>query len=163
MARAISILVMTLLVAVLHPPTSAEAQLLELRQTIFGMDCAPCAYAVERRMQSLNGAEDVQLSLNGGFAAIRFEGTHGTTLEEIRTAVRRSGFGPREARVHVRGEVALEEAERVLRTPSDERYRLVADSPEWLPETGLEAEVRGVVEPAADEAGRWVLKVDGAQ
>jgi len=164
MARAMNVLTITLLAAAfaaLHPPTPAEAQVKEVRQTIFGMDCAPCAYAVERRMQNMEGAADVQLSLNEGFAAVRFEGAHRTTLEQIRKTVRDSGFGPREARILVAGEVVLEEEVRVIRTPSGERFLLVADTPGLLPEAGAGVEVRGAVESEADEAGRWVLKVEG--
>lgn len=41
----------------------AEANgLLEVEQAIFGMDCAPCAYGVERSLKRLPGAQRVQVS-----------------------------------------------------------------------------------------------------
>jgi copper chaperone CopZ len=160
MLRAKHLLMAGLLVAALQPPAPAEAQIKEVRQTVFGMDCAPCAYAVERRMGNMDGARNVQLSLNEGFAAVRFEGAHGTTLDQIRTAVRDSGFGPRGARIRLQGNVTEEDGARVLRTPAGERYLLVAEASGVLPEDGAEAEVEGEVDAAADGAGRWVLRVE---
>jgi copper chaperone CopZ len=143
---------------VLLQPSAGEAQLREVRQTIFGMDCAPCAYAVERRMGALDGAAEVRLSLNEGFAEVRFGAVHGTTLERIRRAIRDSGFGARDARVRVQGSVALEEGVLVLRTPVGERFRLEIDDAA-LPEVGAEGELRGRVAAEPDAAGRWVLTV----
>lgn len=158
MDRMKTLLMMSLLAAVLFQPSPGEAQLKEVRQTVFGMDCAPCAYAVERRMGALEGAAEVRLSLNEGFAQVRFDGVHGTTLERVRRAIRDSGFGARDARVRVQGSVALEEGVLVLRTPAGERFRLEADDGA-LPEAGTEGELRGRVSAEPDAAGRWVLRV----
>jgi len=157
MDRATKFLLAVLGAAVLIPPSPGKAQLLEVRQTVFGMDCAPCAYAVERRMTRLDGAAEVQLSLNDGFARVRFDQAHGTTLEEIRRAIRDSGFGAREARVHVRGTVVRDGDVLILRTPAGERYRLRGDDPLALPDPGTEGELRGRIPPDRDDAGRWFL------
>lgn len=160
MDRTRKVLMAALGVMVLYPASPGEAQLMEVRQTVFGMDCAPCAYAVERRMANLDGAAQVTLSLNAGFAQVRFDDLHGTTLEEIRRAIRDSGFGARDARVLVRGRIVQEEGVLVLRTPAGEGYRLRAAEPANLPGTGMEGDVEGQVGADRDDAGRWLLDLE---
>ena len=160
MDRMTRLLVAALGAAALVPPSPGEAQLLEVRQTVFGMDCAPCAYAVERRMSRLDGAVEVQLSLNEGFARVRFDDAHGTTLEEIRREVRDNGFGAREARIQVRGSIVREGSVVVLRTPIGDTYRIRGEGPLPRPDPGTESEVTGRISGDRDEAGRWFLDLD---
>lgn len=80
----------------------------EVDQTIFGMDCAPCAAGVEDGLNKLPGATSVRVSLNEGKAVIAFSANSSTTLAQIREVVRHNGFTPKEARATVVGRVVRE-------------------------------------------------------
>jgi copper chaperone CopZ len=84
------------------PPLRA-AGLIEVDQTIFGMDCAPCAYGVERGLKALPGAQTVTVSLNRGKAVVRFAPDSPVDLADVRDAIRKNGFTPKEATVRVTG------------------------------------------------------------
>lgn len=110
------------LLTVLLVPDSAHAQLQEVRQTVFGMDCAPCAYALERRLGSLDGAEEVTVSLNEGQAVVQFQNENGVRLDALRAAVRDAGFDPRETTLRVAGTLRREGEQWTIVTPSGERF-----------------------------------------
>ncbi len=143
----------------------AEAELLELDQTIYGMDCAPCAIGVERRIAGLDGVSEVTLSLNKGNAVATFERDNRITLEQIREAIRRNAFNPREARITVGAEIALDDdGRRVLVTGAGERFVLKPD--DAAPEAFKQLDAVGVGERAvvtgsvpAGKEGPWTLAV----
>jgi copper chaperone CopZ len=112
------------LLTVLLVPEPAHAQLQEVHQTVFGMDCAPCAYALERRLGGLDGAEDVTVSLNEGQAVVQFQNENGVRLDALRAAVRDAGFDPRETTLRVAGTLRQEEGRWELVTPSGERFHV---------------------------------------
>lgn len=150
-------------------PGSADAQLVRVSQTIYGMDCAPCAHAVERRLHALDGSPTVELSLNRGVAELQFESPdHRATLKEIRRSVRESGFSAREARIRAEGTLEPGADSPLLRTPAGEVFVLVEspESPDAI--QALEAQsqgdrlgISGKVDADADPEGRWVLQVEG--
>lgn len=74
-----------------------------VHQTIFGMDCAPCAYSVEKSLRALPGVENVAVSLNEGYAETSLASDSPTTLAQIRETIRDGGFTPREATVRLEG------------------------------------------------------------
>ena len=87
-------------------PVSALASGLEhVKQTIFGMDCAPCAYGIEQGLKGLSGVEQVTVSLNDGYAEIHLAEDSRATLAEIREVIRKNGFTPKDTNVHVSGKV----------------------------------------------------------
>ncbi len=126
-----------IVLAALLAPDPAHAQLQEVRQTVFGMDCAPCAYALERRLGSLDGVDEVTVSLNDGEAVVQLRGENSTDLGALRTAVRDAGFDPRETTLRVAGTLRRDGDRWVLVTPTGERFR---------------------VETAADAAARAALR-----
>lgn len=81
-------------------------------QTIFGMDCAPCAYGIEQGLRKLPGVTSVRVSLNEGKAAVTLEPNNATTLASIREVIRHNGFTPKDAQVLIAGQ--LEERGREL-------------------------------------------------
>lgn len=147
------------LLAVLLPSTSAHAQLHEVKQTVYGMDCAPCAYAQENRLKAMDGVEAVSVSLNDGMAAIKFQPNNEITLEQIREAVRKSGFSAEEAAVTLQGRLGKENGRWILTTPVGERYRLkdVGDIPPA--DTEMSATVTGTVPKGEASDEGWVLQV----
>ena len=82
--------------------------LLEVDQTIFGMDCAPCAYGVQKGLERLPGVLHAAVSLNDGNAVVQLVPDNTVTLAEIQKVIRRNGFTPRQARLQVSGEVTDE-------------------------------------------------------
>lgn len=113
-----------LLVGGLLIPTSTQAQLQEVQQTVFGMDCAPCAHAMETRLGTLEGVSDVSVSLNEGLATIELEADNTVTLGAIREAVVRAGFSAEGATIRLTGVLKEEDGQRVLATSAGETYVL---------------------------------------
>lgn len=112
------------LLALLLVPDPARAQIQEVRQTVFGMDCAPCAYALERRLGGLDGVEGVTVSLNEGKAVVRLAAENRAALSDIREAVREAGFDPRGTTLRVAGTLRQEGGRWVVMTPSGERFHV---------------------------------------
>lgn len=151
-------------------PGSLEGQLRSVTQIVYGMDCAPCAHAVENRLSALDGAGSVKLSLNEGTAVIDFRADdHRTTLERIRRSIRESGFVPKEARVRLAGTLERSPESLILRTPGDETFVLEAPAGardalrDLEPGAGSgDTVITGTVDPEADSDGRWILRVEKA-
>lgn len=89
----------------------------EVDQTIFGMDCAPCAAGVEQGLGKLPGVTSVRVSLNEGKAVAQLAPDSATTLAQIREVIRHNGFTPKDASVTLVG-------------------RLVRDSERWWIDAG---------------------------
>lgn len=105
-------------------PTSTQAQLQEVQQTVFGMDCAPCAHAMETRLGTLEGVSDVSVSLNEGLATIELAAGNTVTLKAIREAVVKAGFSAEGATIHLIGVLKKKDGHRVLATSAGETYVL---------------------------------------
>lgn len=114
---------MTAMLASILAPDTGNAQLRTVDQTVFGMDCAPCAYALEKRIKRMDGVRAVRVSLDNGLARIEFEPEHPTTLKALRAAVAESGFSAQDAEVRVRGTLQ-KDSDRWTLTAEDERFVL---------------------------------------
>lgn len=108
------------------PAERSDAQILELNQKIFGMDCAPCAKGVENRMKRLNGVQNAELDLNSGEARLIFSDSHDTSLQQIQRSIIDGGFSPKEARIKIKGCVRYENETWLLYTESGDRFVLNA-------------------------------------
>jgi copper chaperone CopZ len=146
------------LAALLAPSSSAYAQLQKVEQTVFGMDCAPCAYGLEKQMTGFEGVESASVSLNDGRATLQFAEENDLRLEKLRTAIQESGFSAQKATVHVAGTVQQRGRRWTLTTPAGERYVLKGDALDAKP--GGRATVTGTVPKgkAPSEDG-WALQV----
>ncbi|MFP5357215.1 MAG: heavy-metal-associated domain-containing protein [Gammaproteobacteria bacterium] len=100
--------------------------LLQVRQTIFGMDCAPCAYGVEKGLKALHGVKTVKVSLNEGYTAVTFSSDSRTSLLEVRNVIRRNGFTPKEAQIELKGEIQLSPQPSLVANGT--RYALLFDA-----------------------------------
>lgn len=97
-----------MLIASLALPMTATAQGLRyVKQTIFGMDCAPCAYGVEKGLKALPGVRTVKVSLNEGYAEVTLGDGATTSLTDIRKTIRNNGFTPKQAQVRIEGTLLL--------------------------------------------------------
>ena len=109
-------------------PVGALADGLEhVKQTIYGMDCAPCAYGVEQGLKGLSGVEQVKVSLNDGYAELSLANDSQATLADIREVIRKNGFTPKTADVHVSGTVIASDDGQVLLKTDAETFALAAD------------------------------------
>lgn len=102
------------------------AGLVEVKQTVFGMDCAPCAHGVENGLEKLDGVQEATVSLNEGYAAVTLAPDNAITLEKIREVIRDNGFTPKEATVVVSGSLTRADNRLVLAGAQQQRYSLAA-------------------------------------
>lgn len=107
-------------------PTWADG-MREVDQTIFGMDCAPCAAGVEKGLSKLHGVTSVRVSLNDGRAVIALVSDSRTTLAQIREVIRHNGFTPRDARATLVG-LLVREGNQLLLDTGTGRFVVEADS-----------------------------------
>jgi copper chaperone CopZ len=161
-----SILLSLFALAAFLLPVDTQAQIHEIDQTIYGMDCAPCAYSVENRMKRMDGARNVTLSLNRGNTTAEFTPESGVTLKEIRDAIRKGGFDAREATLRLTGTLNREGETWTVILPTGEKFQLdqyehVISVNELEQHTGREITLTGHVEKgySPPEKG-WVLKVN---
>ncbi len=68
-------------------------------------------------VKNIPGVDSVRVSLNQGYAEIAFAPENRVSVEQVRKAIRKNGFTPREARVRVRGRLARKESGIVLELP----------------------------------------------
>lgn len=99
----------------------------ELDQTIFGMDCAPCAAGVEQGLRKLDGVTSVRVSLNEGKAVVTLAPDSRTTLAQIREVIRHNGFTPKDAHATLVGRVMRQGEQWWIDTGSG-RFVLETDS-----------------------------------
>jgi len=106
--------------------TSAQADgLLKVEQTVFGMDCAPCAYGLQKGLTKLPGAAKVDVSLNDGKATVEFSPGSPVSFAQVHEVIVHGGFTPREALVTVSGHVEQEGGRLTLVTGAGGSYRLL--------------------------------------
>jgi copper chaperone CopZ len=102
-----------------------------VKQTIYGMDCAPCAYGIEQGLKALSGVEAVTVSLNDGYAEVELSEDSRLTLADIREVIRKNGFSPKDANVRVSGKLAQSEEGQLLLKTDTAVFELEAEE-QWL-------------------------------
>jgi copper chaperone CopZ len=149
-------------------PLQGQAQLLQVKQTVFGMDCAPCAYGLEKRINQLDGVQSATVSLNDGLLTANLTKENKLTLQRIRKAVEESGFKAKEANITVTGTVTKNESgSLVLETGVGEHFILEAENERKLEDisnTKGSLTITGKAE-TSDEFGTklWVASIDKAK
>ncbi|CAN5146805.1 hypothetical protein BH24PSE2_BH24PSE2_06740 [soil metagenome] len=109
-------------IALAAPATFADLRKVE--QTVYGMDCAPCAYGVEKGIGKLDGVQRVKVSLNDGTAVVELAEANEIGIADIRQVVSDGGFTPKQARVEIAGTLAREDGKLQLMTGGGTGYRL---------------------------------------
>ncbi|MFB6232305.1 MAG: cation transporter [Salinibacter sp.] len=145
----------------------AQAQLQKIEQTIFGMDCAPCAHAMEQSIGSMDGVEAVSVSLNNGLATIDLSTTNALEYENIRKAIANGGFSARKATLKVRGTLRRQGDRWVLETPTGEQFVLQSSAKEGREKAAFQdlhpnrqVIVSGQVPASPETEGpRWPLRL----
>lgn len=76
-------------------------------------------------IEKIPGVDSVKVSLNGGYADIYLAEANAVTVEQVRNAIRKNGFSPRETRLRVRGTVARRDTTLLLRLPHGASFKLL--------------------------------------
>ena len=143
MRKRIAFLLMGGLLAGLSSAALADG-LVQVKQTIFGMDCAPCAWGIQKGLEKLPGVVHAKVSLNDGQAVIQLAPDNAVTLAEIQTVIRHGGFTPKQAKVQVSGEVGEQDGQFQLWVNGKPEYKLVFSGTK--PPAGLAAGKHLVIE-----------------
>lgn len=142
------------ILAGLLPINALAGGLERVKQTIYGMDCAPCAYSVEQGLKALNGVEQVTVSLNDGYAEVHLGEDSQVALGDIREIIRRNGFTSKDANVRVSGKMVRSSDGELLLKTDVETFELNANDPALLSRlSGIgdsSVTVSGSVAPGAD-------------
>lgn len=119
---------LVLLVSVGLASAPADASIRYVRQEIRGMDCAPCAYGMQKSLRKLDGVQDVQVSLNDAMGTLTLAPDNAVTFEQIRAVVRDGGFKPMAATARIAGSLERDGDRWRLTTQDGRRYTLDVDS-----------------------------------
>lgn len=106
---------------------SSNAQIQKVDQEVFGMDCAPCAYGLERGLKKMEGLQNVRVSLNDGKAYLKLSENNSLSLREIQEEVKKNGFSAKKAEVVIEGKLINENGGFELETGT-ETYSVVNSS-----------------------------------
>lgn len=141
----------------------AHAQLLEVEQTVFGMDCAPCAYGLEKRLKKIEGTTKARVSLNEGLATIDLAEQNAVKLSTIREAIRESGFSAEASTIRVTGTLKQEAGRWAFDVETGERFVLekaAQGEPAYRNLKPGRATITGLVPKGeVDERGTYRLQV----
>jgi copper chaperone CopZ len=102
------------LLAVIVAAAPLCAELLHVEQPVGGLDCISCAQSVDKTLKKIKGVETATFRLADAVAVLEMKPGNTVPLDEIRDAMKRIGYTPKEAKIKVRGEAALEEGKWVL-------------------------------------------------
>ena len=94
-----------ILIITLLGTLSSEAQIQKVDQEVYGMDCAPCAYGLERGLKKMDGLQNVRVSLNDGKAYLELATENKLTLQGIQEEVKQNGFSAKKAQITISGTV----------------------------------------------------------
>ena len=114
------LLVLTFLVVPL-----ARAEISHMTVSVDGLSCPFCAYGVEKKLKAVKGVRDVEVNLKAGLATLVLADGLAPDLEQVRTAVKKSGFTPRAITLTAIGTPTLEESKMLFNVRgSGQRYLL---------------------------------------
>ena len=141
---------------------SSNAQITKVDQEVFGMDCAPCAYGLERGLDIMDGIEKVRVSLNDGKAYLGLTASNNLSLKQIQEEVKQNGFSAKNAEVVLEGQLVKEDNTLKIRV-NNEEYYLTSNTEQSLVnslQTG-KVKVRGTVQDEEDGrlTDKWKIKV----
>lgn len=84
---------------------AAHAEYDQVKMTVFGMDCAPCAHAIHVSMKGIRGVNTVDVDLNTGLVVIKLAPGNGAAMRQFNQAVEKNGFTHKDAVVIARGKL----------------------------------------------------------
>jgi len=141
---------------------SSNAQIQKVDQEVFGMDCAPCAYGLERGVKKMDGLQNVRVSLNDGKAYLELSKNNSLSLRRIQEEVKKNGFSAKQAEVVIEGKLINKNSGYELETGT-ETYSIVTGASDDL-NSKLKAgtvKLKGIVQDEEDGnlSGHWKIKL----
>ncbi|MDX1760528.1 heavy metal-associated domain-containing protein [Salinimicrobium sp. 3283s] len=141
---------------------SSNAQITKVNQEVFGMDCAPCAYGLERGLKKMDGIEKVRVSLNDGKAYLDLTANNNLSLKQIQEEVKVNGFSAKNAEIVLEGQLVKENNTLKIRV-NNEEYYLTSNTEQSLINSlqPAKVKVRGIVQDEGDGKlnGKWKIKI----
>jgi cation transport ATPase len=117
-----SIVVAAILTLSLLP---AHAEYQQVKLTVFGMDCAPCAHAIHVSMKGIQGVNTVDVDLNTGLVSIQLNPGNSAAMHQFNQAVEKNGFTHKDADIVARGMLSGTASAPVLQVAgTTDRYTL---------------------------------------
>ena len=108
---------------------AAHAEYQQVKMTVFGMDCAPCAHAIHVSMKGIHGVNTVAVDLNTGLVAIQLAPGNAASMQQFNQAVEKNGFTHKDVKVIARGKITGTASGPVLEvTGSNDTYALSGSS-----------------------------------
>ena len=104
-----------------------SGQIARVDQEVYGMDCAPCAYGLERGLKKMDGLQEVRVSLNGGNAYLGLAEKNDLTLRSIQEEVKKNGFSAKKAKVVLMGNLNKVDGQWYIET-DNERFAVSQDT-----------------------------------
>lgn len=139
---------------------TSHAQITKVDQEVYGMDCAPCAYGLERGLKKMEGLKNVRVSLNDGKAYLEMDAENELTLGAIQEEVKKNGFSAKRAEVTLLGSLKKENEQWVVET-GKEQFAVSQDTSTELVQnlTNGTATVSGIVQDEDDGSlsERWSI------
>lgn len=141
---------------------TSEAQLIKVDQAVFGMDCAPCAYGLERGLKKMEGLGNITVSLNDGKAYLSLISGNTLTLKGIQEVVKKNGFSARTAEILAIGELNKSGDEWTLKV-NNETFSVAAVTDEEIIRNlaGGRVKLKGEVMDEDDKhlSDKWTIKI----
>lgn len=139
---------------------TVSAQIVKVDQEVYGMDCAPCAYGLERGLKKMDGLQKVRVSLNDGKAYLGLAAENELTLGAIQEEVKKNGFSAKKAKVTVSGTLRKENGQWLIATAREQFVVSQATPSEYLQNmTEGQVTVSGTVQDKEDDnlSGQWAI------
>jgi len=140
-------------------PVAAEVSQMSVK--VDGLACPFCVYGIEKKLRRVDSIRDVDVDLESGVARIALVEGKVPTLAEVRSAVKKAGFTPREVSVTVIGTPVIEKGSVMLNVRGSERtYFLFRQGKpsEGVPVRALRERLLAQVEQHALIAASGVLR-----
>lgn len=110
-------LVAFLMLGLLLPAKAADAELFSAELRVNGLSCPFCAFGIEKKLLGVPGVREVEVFLDEGRIALRFEPDNAATVSELEKAVEKAGFKLAAVSLEVGGELLEEGSVRLVVHP----------------------------------------------
>jgi plastocyanin/copper chaperone CopZ len=128
----------------LLPARPAGAELLELRQSVAGLDCAACEASLGAALQGVAGVESATASAKDGVVEIKLKPDNRVSVESLRELIRSSGFRPTTAAATLQGTIVERSGGPALDVAGLAQVWLLTEAPE-IKGRGMLAELQKLV------------------
>lgn len=139
---------------------TVSGQIAKIDQEVYGMDCAPCAYGLERGLKKMDGLHEVRVSLNDGKAYLGLADENKLTLRSVQEEVKKNGFSAKKAEVTLMGSATKEDGQWFIETDK-ERFVVSQDTATELIQklTVGSTSLIGTVQDEEDDnlSGQWAI------